>query len=193
MHHFARQVHQAVGEDVPRGTEGVSGARVEPVRRRDDRRGVRPLLARGAVPACRVGAVGCPSIPGEPEVHAAACHAGTAAGGRQLGRARSARARIANAVRSWSVLRFEVTEHRATGVDGERFSHTLQLGSGSGVRAPTATSWSGRRGCGRWRREPTASAAELDTVLGRAWDEALELHRGGGDAAEVTWLGRGVG
>ncbi|CQD21338.1 hypothetical protein BN970_04973 [Mycolicibacterium conceptionense] len=36
-------------------------------------------------------------------------------------------------------------------------------------------------------------AAELDTVLGTAWDESLEPFRNGGDGAEVSWLSRGVG
>lgn len=36
-------------------------------------------------------------------------------------------------------------------------------------------------------------AVELDTVLGTAWDEALEPYRDGGDSAEVSWLARGVG
>mgnify|MGYP006263368505 CR=1 FL=1 len=36
--------------------------------------------------------------------------------------------------------------------------------------------------------------AELDSVLGTAWDEALEPYRSGGDSgAEITWLSRGVG
>jgi hypothetical protein len=38
-----------------------------------------------------------------------------------------------------------------------------------------------------------ALAAELETVLGTAWDEALEAYRDGGDGAEVSWLSRGVG
>ena len=36
-------------------------------------------------------------------------------------------------------------------------------------------------------------AAELDSVLGTAWDEALEPYRDGGDTGEVSWLNRGVG
>jgi Protein of unknown function (DUF3145) len=36
-------------------------------------------------------------------------------------------------------------------------------------------------------------AVELDSVLGTAWDEALEPFRSGGDTAEVAWLSRGVG
>ena len=35
--------------------------------------------------------------------------------------------------------------------------------------------------------------AELDSVLGTAWDEALEPYRDGGAGAEVSWLNRGVG
>lgn len=33
-------------------------------------------------------------------------------------------------------------------------------------------------------------AAELDSVLGTAWDEALEAYRDGGEGAEVSWLSR---
>ena len=42
-------------------------------------------------------------------------------------------ARLANALRSWSVLRFEVTEDPSPGVDGQRFCHTPQLGLWSGA------------------------------------------------------------
>ena len=43
-------------------------------------------------------------------------------------------------------------------------------------------------------REPAdALAADLDSVLGTAWDESLEPYRGGGDTGEVSWLNRGVG
>jgi Protein of unknown function (DUF3145) len=38
-----------------------------------------------------------------------------------------------------------------------------------------------------------ALAAELDSALGTAWDEALEVYRDGGGGAEVSWLSRGVG
>ncbi|HEX4560169.1 MAG TPA: DUF3145 family protein, partial [Mycobacterium sp.] len=37
-------------------------------------------------------------------------------------------ARLANALRSWSVLRFEVTEDPSPGVDGERFCFAPGLG-----------------------------------------------------------------
>jgi hypothetical protein len=103
-------------------------------------------------------------------------------------------AQLANALRSWSVLRFEVTEDPSEGVDGHRWCHTPQLGLWSG-----AMSANGDVMVGELRlRSMMASgadtlAAELDSVLGTAWDEALEAYRGGGDTGEVSWLNRGVG
>ena len=126
---------------------------------------------------------------------AAARHAGTAARGHQLARAGRHRGlQLANALRSWSVLRFEVTEDPSAGVDGHRWCHTPQLGLWSG-----AMSANGDVMVGEMRlRALMASgadtlAAELDSVLGTAWDDALEPYRDGGDGAEVSWLSRGVG
>src|SRR5947209_18063320 len=42
-------------------------------------------------------------------------------------------AQLANALRSWSVLRFEVTEDPSEGVDGYRWCHTPQLGLRAGT------------------------------------------------------------
>jgi hypothetical protein len=103
-------------------------------------------------------------------------------------------ARLANALRSWSVLRFEVTEDPSAGVDGQRFCHTPQLGLWSGAMSANGDIMVGEM---RLRTLMAAGAdalaAEMDTVLGIAWDEALEPYRDGGDAGEVSWLSRGVG
>ena len=103
-------------------------------------------------------------------------------------------ARLAGALRSWSVLRFEVTEDPSAGVDGQRFSHTPQLGLWSGAISANGDVMVGEQ---RLRALMAAGAdtlaAELDTVLGTAWDEALESYRCGGDGAEASWLSRGVG
>lgn len=69
----------------------------------------------------------------------------------------------------------------------------LSSGCGTVRWAPTATSWSARCGCALLASGADTLAAELDTVLGTAWDEALEPCRGGGDTGELTWLNRGVG
>jgi len=80
----------------------------------------------------------------------------------------------ANALRSWSVLRFEVTEDPSPGVDGHRFSHTPQLGLWSG-----SMSANGDIMVGEMRLRVMMSqgadtlAAELDSVLGTAWTRRL--------------------
>ncbi|MGH3633344.1 MAG: DUF3145 family protein, partial [Mycobacterium sp.] len=103
-------------------------------------------------------------------------------------------ARLANALRSWSVLRFEVTEDPSPGVDGQRFSHTPQLGLWSGAISANGDIMVGEmRLRAMMASGAEALAAELDSALGTAWDEALEAYRDGGDAAEVSWLSRGVG
>ena len=101
-------------------------------------------------------------------------------------------AALASALRSWSVLRFEVTEDPSAGIDGHRWCHTPQLGLWSG-----AMSANGDVMVGEMRLRTLMSsgadmlAAELDSVLGTAWDEALDAYRHGGDTAEVSWLSRG--
>jgi Protein of unknown function (DUF3145) len=103
-------------------------------------------------------------------------------------------ARLANALRSWSVLRFEVTEDPSAGVDGHRFSHTPQLGLWSGAMSANGDVMIGEmRLRAMMAAGADALAAELDSALGTAWDDALEGYRDGGDGAEVSWLSRGVG
>lgn len=103
-------------------------------------------------------------------------------------------ARIANSLRSWSMLRFEVTEDPSDGVDGERFSFVPGLGLWRGI-----TSANGDIMVGEQRLRAILDggaeglAAALDSALGTAWDEALEPFRSGGEGAEVTWLRRQVG
>lgn len=103
-------------------------------------------------------------------------------------------AALASALRSWTVLRFEVTEEPSEGVDGQRFCHTPSLGLWSGTMSANGDIMVGE--C-RLRSLMDAGAdtlvAELDNVLGTAWDEALEPYRNGGEVAETVWLGRAVG
>ncbi|WP_137723715.1 DUF3145 domain-containing protein [Prescottella subtropica] len=102
-------------------------------------------------------------------------------------------ARIADALRAWPLLYFEVTEDPSAGVDGERFSHAPGLGLWRGN-----TSANGDVVVGEMRlralltRGADSVAAALEHTLGTAWDDALEPLRCGGDTA-VTWLRRDVG
>ncbi|WP_305091786.1 DUF3145 domain-containing protein [Prescottella sp. R16] len=102
-------------------------------------------------------------------------------------------ARIAEALRAWPLLYFEVTEDASTGVDGERFSHAPGLGMWRGN-----TSANGDVVVGEMRlrallaRGTDSVTAALEHALGTAWDDVLEPLRCGSGAA-VTWLRRDVG
>ena len=103
-------------------------------------------------------------------------------------------ARLVTALREWSALRFEVTENPSEGVDGERFCYVPGLGL---WRGSTSANGDVMVTENRLRTLMAAGAdmlaADLDSVLGTAWDEALEAYRDGGEGAEVSWLSRGVG
>lgn len=109
--------------------------------------------------------------------------------------------RIAQALRSWPVLRFEVTEDASEGVDGERYSFVPDLGLWHGSISANGDVMIGEmrlRGMLRTARELDKYssydlAAEIDRALGTAWDEDLELYRSGSEGAEITWLRREVG
>ena len=103
-------------------------------------------------------------------------------------------ARLASAVRGWDRLRYEVTEEPSSGADGARWSHTPTLGVHHAVvgvhgdvllhedRVRAAVAASGG--------DAQLLTAELDRVLGRAWDAELEPFRYAGDGAPVRWLHR---
>ncbi|NMM23403.1 MAG: DUF3145 domain-containing protein [Phycicoccus sp.] len=102
--------------------------------------------------------------------------------------------RVASTLRGWANLRYEVTEEPSTGSDGSRWSHTPSLGihhtwtsaSGDAVvnedRLRAAISVS--------KGDPIVLGQELDLLLGRAWDDELEVFRYAGDEATVRWLHR---
>ena len=101
-------------------------------------------------------------------------------------------ARIASSLRGWDNLRYEVTEEPSPGTDGSRWSHTPSLGIHH-----TWTSASGdamvnedrlRDALRASQGEPMRLQAELDTILGAAWDRELEAFRYAGDGAPVRWL-----
>ncbi len=98
--------------------------------------------------------------------------------------------RIAAALKSWSMLRYEVTENPAPGVDGERYSVTPQLGV-----YRTMVGANGDIVVGEDRLRYLLATAQgpqlahgLDSLLGSAWDDELEPYRIAGEGAPVTWL-----
>jgi len=99
---------------------------------------------------------------------------------------------IASALRGWHLLRFEVTEEPSPGHEGARYSSTPELGifhAVTGVhgdilipedRLRTATQ--------RAVRNKSNLGDEIDTLLGKPWDDELEPFRHAGDGAPVRWL-----
>ncbi|MFT3661878.1 MAG: DUF3145 domain-containing protein [Gordonia sp. (in: high G+C Gram-positive bacteria)] len=100
-------------------------------------------------------------------------------------------ARLTDALREWSGLLFEVTENASEGVDGERFAYVPELGLWHGSTSANGDVILGEmqlRAMMDAQRGGTDLADRLETALGSAWDEALEIYRMGGADAEVTWL-----
>jgi hypothetical protein len=102
-------------------------------------------------------------------------------------------AEFVTALRTWPMLRFEVTEEPSPGFDGERFMYVPGLGV---FRAATSAS-GGLMLTEDQVRSVLASASArsyevvthaLHRLLGSAWDDELEPYRRAGDGAPPTRL-----
>lgn len=101
-------------------------------------------------------------------------------------------AALASALRGWAQLLFEVTEDPTPSSEGARFSFTPELGIFSAVtglhgdvmipedrlKAAVVKAALGER----------SLLAEIDKLLGKDWDDALEAFRYAGVGAPVRWL-----
>lgn len=99
--------------------------------------------------------------------------------------------RIAAALRSWSMLRFEVTEDPSGGYDGERISYVPGRGvyrTSTGANGDVVVGEEQLRALVATARSAEDYAHVLDGLLGAAWDAELEAYRHAGDGAPVTWL-----
>ncbi|UVE95204.1 DUF3145 domain-containing protein [Dietzia sp. B32] len=100
-------------------------------------------------------------------------------------------ARLADSLAKWAMLSFEVTEDPSDLVDGERFSHTPELGMWRGQTGASGdVVISENRLRHLMKAGPAAFHSAVEDELGTAWDRALEPLRGHPAAAEVTWLSR---
>ena len=99
---------------------------------------------------------------------------------------------MASALAGWNRLRFEVTEDASPGCDGVRYSYTPELGTFTGVIGANGDIVVPE---GRLRAALSVAAgggsvlsAELERLLGTAWDNELEPFRRAADGAPVRWL-----
>lgn len=104
-------------------------------------------------------------------------------------------ARIAAALRRWTLLRFEATEEPSDGADGERYMMTPTLGvlrtamSANGDVLVQEDRLRGLLG----RSEDLASLVHgVERLLGTPWDDELEPYRHAGEGAPVRWLNQVV-
>lgn len=102
-------------------------------------------------------------------------------------------AKIASALRDWSMLRFEVTEEPSARGEGERYSCTPGLGlfhATTGMHGDIMVREDRLRAAlARAATDPgTSLQAEMDRLLGTPWDEELEPFRYAGEGAPVRWL-----
>ncbi len=99
---------------------------------------------------------------------------------------------LASALRGWHLLRYEVTEEPSTGVEGARYSSTPELGifhAVIGVHGDIMIPEDRLRAAVQAAaRGETTLQAEIDRLLGAAWDAELETFRHAGDGAPVRWL-----
>jgi hypothetical protein len=101
-------------------------------------------------------------------------------------------AALTSALRGWQHLRFEVTEESTASSEGCRYSFTPTLGvfhAVTGMHGDILVPEDRLRAAmGRARAAEGDLAAELDGLLGKAWDDELEPFRHAGDGAPVRWL-----
>jgi Protein of unknown function (DUF3145) len=101
-------------------------------------------------------------------------------------------ARMVSALRGWDKLRFEVTEEPSPGAEGERYSFTPELGifrAVIGVHGDVMVPEQRLKAAmDKAIRGEGDLADEVDTLLGRPWDDELEPFRYAGDGAPVRWL-----
>ncbi|HWE87839.1 MAG TPA: DUF3145 domain-containing protein [Pseudonocardiaceae bacterium] len=101
--------------------------------------------------------------------------------------------KLVTALRSWPMLRFELTEDPSPGVDGERFCFAPGLGlwhSRTSANGDIMVGEDQLRALAADARGGESFAHHVDRVLGQPWDDALEPFRRAGDGAPVTWMHR---
>jgi Protein of unknown function (DUF3145) len=99
--------------------------------------------------------------------------------------------KLAAALRSWPMLRFEVTEEPSPGFDGERITFLPGRGvyrTTTGASGDIVVTEQQLRALVATARSAEDYAHGLDRLLGAPWDAELEPYRHAGDGAPVTWL-----
>lgn len=101
-------------------------------------------------------------------------------------------AAVTTALRGWQHLRFEVTEEPTAASEGARYCFTPALGvfhAVTGLHGDIHVREDRLRAAmSKAAADGGDLAAELDALLGKAWDAELEPFRHAGDGTPVRWL-----
>jgi hypothetical protein len=98
-------------------------------------------------------------------------------------------AKLSAALRSWPMLRFEVTEDGTAATDGERLAYVPGRGfhrSAVSANGDVVVAEERLRGLLTRARSTEEFAHGLHELLGSAWDAELEPYRSAGDNSPVT-------
>ncbi len=101
-------------------------------------------------------------------------------------------AALTSALRGWQHVRFEVTEEPTASSEGARYCFTPSLGvfhATTGLHGDILVREDRLRAAmARVRAGSSEAGEEIDTLLGKAWDDELEPFRHAGDGTPVRWL-----
>jgi hypothetical protein len=103
--------------------------------------------------------------------------------------------RLAARLRDWPLLRLEITEEPSDGCDGERIAVTPGLGawrSAMSANGDVLVQEDRLRAVMEGAADAASLRAGLDRLLGRPWDDELDLYRRAGDGTPMRWLSAAV-
>jgi hypothetical protein len=103
--------------------------------------------------------------------------------------------RLANALRTWPLLRVEITEEPSEGSDGERYSMTPDLGvfrASMSANGDVLVQEDRLRALLGEGSDLPSMRHSIERLLGTAWDDELEIYRRSGDGTPVRWLSAAV-
>ncbi|MEI2779596.1 MAG: DUF3145 domain-containing protein [Tetrasphaera sp.] len=101
-------------------------------------------------------------------------------------------ARLTSALRSFTGVRFEITEEPSAGLNGSRWCHTPRLGLHHAWMAPNGDVMIHEERLKEVLAQSDGSheavTEMIEELLGAAWDNELEVFRYAGEGAPVRWL-----
>ena len=103
--------------------------------------------------------------------------------------------RLAARLRDWPLIRVEITEEPSTGCDGERIAITPDLGawrSAMSANGDVLVQEDRLRAAMDAAADVEALHAALERLLGKPWDEELEIYRQAGAGLPTHWLSAAI-